>query len=95
MAGAVVWASRAVEDVDAIASYIGKDSAAYASAVVKKILATTRLLEKFPLSGRVVPEVDDSNLREQLAYNYRTIYRVRSDSVLIVAIIHGKRMLAL
>jgi toxin ParE1/3/4 len=34
----VSWSPEALEDVDAIAAYIAKDSPFYASAVVQKIL---------------------------------------------------------
>lgn len=64
MAYRVAWSSRAIEDLEAIAEYISADSTAYAEAVVKTILNTARDLSKFPLSGRVVPELDDTNIRE-------------------------------
>ena len=47
-----MWSPRAIEDVEAIASFIAKDSVAYAAAVVQKILDTTGNLNKFPLIGR-------------------------------------------
>jgi plasmid stabilization system protein ParE len=50
MAYQVVWSPRAIEDVEAIASFIAKDSVAYAAAVVQKILDTTGNLNKFPLT---------------------------------------------
>lgn len=70
------------------------NSPAYTAAVVKKILVVTRNLALFPYAGRVVPEFDDTLLREQFAYSYRIIYRVQSEQVLIAAVIHGKRLLA-
>ena len=93
MAHRVAWSSRAISDVDAIASYISADSPTYASAVVRRIMALAGTLSKFPLSGRRVPEYDDENIREVIAYSYRIIYAVTSDSVLIAAVIHGKRMI--
>ena len=51
------------------------------------------MLERFPRSGRKVPEFDDENIRELLAYSYRIIYRVDEDEMLISAVIHGKRIL--
>lgn len=51
------------------------------------------MLARFPRSGRKVPEFDDENIRELLAYSYRIIYRVDEDEVLISAVIHGKRIL--
>jgi plasmid stabilization system protein ParE len=59
MAYRVVWSPRALDDVDAIASYISRDSTAHASAVVTKIIRSTRMLRRFPLAGRVVPEFED------------------------------------
>lgn len=95
MAYKVEWSPRAVEDVEAIALYISADSTAYAAAVVKKILDTTRSLSRFPLAGRVVPEFGDENIREKLAYSYRIIYRIKGSIVTIAAVIHGKRLLEL
>ncbi len=93
MAYAVVWSPRAIEDVDAIAAYIARDSPAYASAVVSKILDATRSLSTFPLSGRIVPEFDDEYIREKIVYSYRVIYRVEDDVVTIATVIHGKQIL--
>jgi toxin ParE1/3/4 len=73
MAHRIEWSPRAVEDVEAIASYISEDSTAYAAAVVKKILETARNLSNFPFSGRVVPEFGDEAIREKFAYSYRII----------------------
>jgi plasmid stabilization system protein ParE len=38
----VVWSPKAIEDVDAIATYIARDYIFYAGAVVSKILAASR-----------------------------------------------------
>ena len=57
MAHRVVWSPQALADVEAIAKYIEKDSPFYARAVVAKVVAATRNLGHFPLSGRIVPFV--------------------------------------
>jgi plasmid stabilization system protein ParE len=93
MAYRVIWSPRALDDVDSIASYIARDSVAHASAVVAKILRTTRILKQFPFAGRVVPEFEDESLRERFAYSYRIIYRVHEQTVIVAAVIHGKRIL--
>jgi len=79
--------------VEAIASYIAADSPFYAGSVVRRIVALTRMLEKFPFAGRKVPEFEDENLREVIAYSYRIIYRVEAAEVIVAAVIHGKRNL--
>jgi plasmid stabilization system protein ParE len=93
MAHRVVWSERAYLDLESIANYIAEDSPAYARAVVKSVVQQTRMLAQFPRSGRKVPEFDDDNIRELIAYSYRVIYRLDQDEVLIAAIIHGKRLL--
>jgi len=93
MAHRVVWSPRALADVEAIAAYIASDSLSYANAVVRRIVTLTRTLSEFPLSGRKVPEFDDENIRELIAYSYRIIYSVKKDEVAVAAVIHGKRML--
>ena len=61
--------------------------------VVKKVVHQTKALSRFPRSGRKVPEFDNENIRELLAYSYRVIYRIEENEVVIAAVIHGRRML--
>lgn len=93
MAHRIVWTSRAAQDLDSITDYIAADSPAYAGVVLKNIVNQTRILARFPQAGRKVPEFDDENIRELVVYSYRIIYRLQQDEVLIVAVIHGKRVL--
>jgi Plasmid stabilisation system protein. len=81
--------------MEAIALYISADSTAYAAAVVKKVLDVTRNLSRFPLTGRIVPEFDEENIREKFVYSYRIIYRIQGETITIAAVIHGKRLLEL
>jgi toxin ParE1/3/4 len=76
MAYRVVWSPNALEDIEAIARYISRDSISYAGAVVRKIVNSTRNLTDFPLAGRIVPEFAEENIREVFAYSYRIVYRL-------------------
>ena len=89
----VVWSPEALLDVDEIASYIARDSTFYAQAVVTKILDSARKISDFPFAARVVPELGNEHVRELFVYSYRLIYRIHDYEVLIVAVIHGKRLL--
>ena len=93
MAHRIAWSRRAFQDIEAIADYIAQDSPAYAGAIVRNIISQTRMLARFPRAGRVVPELDDENIREVFAYSYRIIYRLVEDQVVVTAVIHGKRIL--
>lgn len=89
----VDWSPEALEDVEAIAEYISRDSLSYARAVVARILDLSDGLGGLPSVGRVVPELGDETIRERLIYSYRLVYRIEEDRVLIIAVIHGKRLL--
>ena len=93
MAARVGWSQRALRDVEGIAEYIAQDSPVYAAVVVRNIIAQTKMLSRFPRSGRKVPEFDDDDIRELLVYSYRIIYRIEEDKVIISTVIHGKRTL--
>jgi toxin ParE1/3/4 len=61
--------------------------------VVRTIVNQVKTLASFPRSGRKVPEFDDEDIRELIAYSYRIIYRLEQEEILIAAVIHGKRIL--
>ena len=50
-------------------------------------------LEDFPLSGRIVPEFDVTDLREIIIGEFRVIYQLQSDDVHVIAVRHGARRL--
>jgi addiction module RelE/StbE family toxin len=89
----VTWSPEALEDLESIAEYIERDSSFYAQSVVSKILGASRKIKDFPLIGRMVPELGDEKIRERFIYSYRLVYQIRQQNILIVAIIHGKRLL--
>ncbi|ESS66950.1 hypothetical protein MGMO_174c00160 [Methyloglobulus morosus KoM1] len=89
----VVWSPEAVEDLESIAKYIARDSEFYARAVVIKVLELVRSIPDFPWIGRIVPEIEDGNIRERFVYSYRVVYQVDQNRILVVAVIHGKRLL--
>ncbi len=94
MACRVIWSDEAARDVELIAEHIARDSTTYASSVLRKLVDAGRSLEQFPFSGRVVPEAAEPTIREIFVYSYRVIYRARTDAVTIIAVIHGRRLLA-
>ncbi|MHB1054169.1 MAG: type II toxin-antitoxin system RelE/ParE family toxin [Thiobacillus sp.] len=65
----------------------------YAAAVVGKMLAAASVLNQFPQSGRIVPELNQADIRECFVYCYRLIYRIEPARILVTAVIHGRRLL--
>jgi len=91
MARKVNWAYEAATDLEALAEYIARDSAFYASAFVQEIRDASRSLNEFFERGRIVPELGNPNIRELFVREYRLIYSIEESRVVILGLIHGKR----
>ena len=89
----VVWSLLATADLESIVEYICRDLESYAAAVARELVAAARSLATFSERGRVVSEYEDPAVREMIVRRYRLIYRVRSDRVEVLRIIHGARQL--
>ena len=89
----IEWTEPALSDIDNIKEFISKDSQYYASRFVKKIIESVEKLEQFPQIGRKVPEAEENegDIREIIFQNYRIMYRVDPERILILAIIHAAR----
>ncbi len=87
----VIWAPSALDDVASIAEYIAEDSAETASLFVHRLMEATERLREFPLSGRMIPEINDPDSREVIYGAYRIMYRVEGDEVWITGVVHGAR----
>ena len=90
----VEWSDLARDDIDDLVRHISRDSASYARRFGEKVVLATRRLKEFPESGRMIPEAEDPLLREIIVQGYRVMYRLKSDRVLILAIMHGSRDVA-
>jgi addiction module RelE/StbE family toxin len=89
----VTWTEQALDDLEAICLYIARDSPQYARLFVDLVFRQTDRLSEFPLSGRVVPEFGQPDLREMIVGKYRVIYRVLQEETEILTVHHGARLL--
>ncbi len=87
----VIWSPSALDDVDTIAEYIARDSRDQAALVVGRLIEATGQLTSFPLSGRMIPEIGESDCREVIVGVYRVMYRIVDEQVWIVGVVHGAR----
>lgn len=87
----VVWSHAAADDFEAIASYLARDSPAYASAFASEVWEASQSLATLSERGRLVRELGQPDLREIYIRRYRLIYRVEAERVAILALIHGRR----
>lgn len=93
MAATVIWSQEALDDIDAIADYISRDSLYHAQRMVEAFFELGDSLVDHPQAGRVVPELNRPNVRERFLYSYRLLYEIGEERIDILAVIHGKRLL--
>lgn len=70
-------------------AYIRRDNPEAAWRFRRRAEKILRRLEEFPGSGRVIPEFPDLPYREVVIAPYRFFYRLKGDTVWIVAVWHG------
>ena len=90
----IEWTRSAIRDTRSLRDYIAQDSEAFADRFVQRIIEAVEMTSAFPLVGRKVPEANDDAIREILFHKYRIIYRVESNPVPVLIVIHGGRDLA-
>ena len=86
----VRWTIAALDNLDSIHDYIAQVSEDHADRVIRKIALRAKQLSDFPLSGRVVPEFAQEQIRELIEGNYRLIYYIKPDGIEIFTVIHTK-----
>ncbi len=89
----IIWTEQAVDDLDAICLFISRDSFHYANIFAQKIIESIERLQYVPLSGRIVPEFKDKQVREIIYGSYRIIYKVKINAVEILTIHHSAQLL--
>ena len=58
---------------------------------LRQLLAGVQALGRFPQRGRMVPELDRTEIREIIQAPYRVIYRVDAKRVVILTVRHSRR----
>jgi toxin ParE1/3/4 len=76
----------------AAVEFIRRDDPAAARRFRQRAGQLLRRLERFPASGRRIPEFPDLPHRERLVRPYRFFYRIRGKTVWVVAAWHGAQL---
>ena len=85
----VAWTRAALDCLDEILEAIAVDAPGAAMRVLGVFDHTAESLSDLATRGRVVPELENSAIREVFVYRYRLIYQVSSDDVRVLAVIPG------
>jgi len=87
------WSPIATDDYESIVRYYEKTAPKFAQNFAKKIIYIIENLNQFPKMGRLVPELENTEIREIIYRNFRIIYRSQENYLEIARIIHGSRIL--
>ena len=87
------WTERAADDLEAIHTHIASESPEDADRLIGNIISQAEQLKEFPRSGRVVPEYDQSKIREILHDSYRVVYTVGESVIQVLTVRHAARLL--
>jgi toxin ParE1/3/4 len=90
----IIITESAYADLEDIENYISQDSPAIARKFISRIFDKIDQLYLYPKSGKAVPEIADTSIRELLLNKYRIIYQLTDSSqISILRIVHGSRLL--
>ena len=87
----VVWTEHASRMLDDAISYVGQDSHPAAQRLLIQALEAASSLDVFGERGRIVPELNQPNVRQLLVQRYRLLYEVTQTEVHILAFVRGAR----
>jgi toxin ParE1/3/4 len=88
----VEWSDPALRRIDETADHIAMDHPAAAEKWLIELLATVDRLSGFPMSGRVVPEIEDDEVREIIYGAYHVFYQV-GDVVEVLTVRRGSQLI--
>ena len=89
----ILWSERARRDLLEIGDFIARDKPQTAAAWVGKILHAVQRTALFPDSGRIVPEIDRSDIREVILENYRIVYQLSETTIIVLTVFESHRLI--
>lgn len=92
-ASAVFWTARARDELRAIGDYIARDDPRAAERWVLRLVQAIEAVALLPSSGREVPELGRPEIREVIERNYRIVYRLRDQTVEVLTVFEGHKLL--
>jgi len=90
----LAWSREARENLVEIEEYIARDSLERAIRFIDALIDHAEaMLADNPQCGRIVPEIGNPDMRELIYRGYRIVYRVKADTIEILTVFEGHRLL--
>ncbi|MBK8944073.1 MAG: type II toxin-antitoxin system RelE/ParE family toxin [Ignavibacteriae bacterium] len=87
------WTKESFLNLQEIEDFISQDNPNAAIKLTDKLISLVEDLIEFPEKGRIVPELSISQIREILHKNYRIVYLIKKNSVDILTVFEGHKLL--
>jgi len=87
------WTETAREDLLSIRRYIAADNPTAAKQWIERLRGRARNAIHAPLAGRMVPELAREDIRELIEGNYRIVYKVSADRLVVLTVFEGHRQM--
>ena len=87
------WTERARRDLLEIGRYIARGDPEAARRWIQRLRTRAHGAAKHPRSGRTVPEFQRDDIREVFLKTYRIVYLIRKQSVDVLTVCEGHRLL--
>jgi len=85
------WSGPAGRELESALDFIAAENRDAADRLARAVFKAVSRLERFPTSGRMVPELEDPNLREVVHAPFRILYQVTTQHVEILAVIRTEQ----
>lgn len=88
----IVWSPTANNKIKDILEYISEDNPDAALKLIDDFEAKVGKLRENPESGRILPEANNTSIRELVVHeNYGIIYEINSDVIEILTVRHFRQ----
>ena len=89
----IYWTKESLLNIQEIEEFISLDNPNAAIKFTDKLISLAEALIDFPNKGRIVPELSIDQIREILHKNYRIVYLIKKNSIDILTVFEGHKLL--
>ena len=86
------WTETAKQDLKAIRRYIAADNPTAAKRWIDRLRTRDRNALSTLFAGRKVPELSSEDIRELIEGNYRIVYQVLEDRLVVLTVFEGHHL---
>ena len=89
----LIWSEESFLRLIDIEAFIAEDNPTIAEKFVDYLISESEKIKDNPMSGRIVPEILNPQIRELIIKNYRIVYRINENHIEILTVFEAHRLL--